>query len=82
MLKAQFAELTVLRSLLRKTKFEVQLQLDIDREPTRNEANDWIIRVAEENGFDIDFVWNSQIDPSAFVKTTFPEIDYDPESVI
>ena len=58
----------------------VQFQLDIDREPTRNEANDWIIRVAEENDFDIDFIWNSQIDPSKFVKTNFKVVDLDPES--
>ena len=59
----------------------VQIELEIDREPTISEENDWIMHVAEENGFDVDFVWNSRIDPSAFVETTFPQIDSNPESV-
>lgn len=58
----------------------IVVRSQLDREPTRNEANDWIIRVAEANNFDIDFIWNSQIDPSEFVETNFRVVDLNPDS--
>ena len=59
----------------------VQNDLQIDREPTIREANDWIRRVSSELGFPITFLWHSEIDAISFVEATFQIIESpDPES--
>jgi hypothetical protein len=49
----------------------VQNDLQIDREPTMRQRNDWIRRVSSELGFPITFLWHSQIDAISFVEATF-----------
>lgn len=51
----------------------VQYKLQINREPTIREANNWIRRVSSELGFPITFLWHSEIDDViSFVQSTFP----------
>jgi len=50
----------------------VQYKLQINREPTIREANNWIRSVSSEFGFPITFLWHSEIDAILFVQFTFP----------
>lgn len=50
----------------------VQNDLQIDRDPTIYEANNWIRRVSSELGFPITFLWYSEIDVISFVERMFP----------
>jgi len=51
----------------------VQNDLQIDREPTIREANNWIRSVSSEFEFPITFLWHSEIDDViSFVQFTFP----------
>ncbi len=60
----------------------VQNDLQIDREPTMRQTNDWIRRVSSELEFPITFLWHSQIDAISFVKETFPILESpDPKSI-
>jgi hypothetical protein len=60
----------------------VQNELQIDREPTIRQANDWIRRVSSDFEFPITFLWHSEIDAISFVKATFPILELpDKESI-
>jgi hypothetical protein len=53
----------------------VQNELQIDREPTIRQANDWIRRVSSDLEFPITFLWHSEIDAISFIEATFPILE-------
>jgi hypothetical protein len=53
----------------------VQNELQIDREPTIRQANDWIRRVSSELEFPITFLWHSEIDAISFIESKFPILE-------
>jgi hypothetical protein len=60
----------------------VKNNIQIDRDPTIYEANNWIRRVSSELGFPITFLWYSEIDVISFVERMFPILGLpDPESI-
>lgn len=60
----------------------VQNELQIDREPTIHQANDWIRRVSSELEFPITFLWHSEIDAISFIEARFPILESpDKESI-